>query len=224
LLDFAAFAPVEKSCLSDEQNHHFRESFADATVSIVCAIRTARTPALDGHAAPLPLTRPSTMQALVHVLLALCLLTGSLGAYTENLVLTPLPHNSLLASFKFQVRSHRDSEKTLISSTHYAHLPRALGQILSTTHTHELHLRLTQGRWDEDWGSLPSNGQMAGGTGMEIWAWIDEEESGMYRFSPKTACFSSSFSFSIFFPLPIFARLLLSLGGHIHTGSPSQTP
>ena len=99
------------------------------------------------------------------------------GQYTENLFLEPLPHNSLLASFNFRVRSHRDKDKTLISSTHYAHLPRSLGQILATTNTHELHLRLTQGRWDEDWGSLPSNGELAGGTGMEIWAWIDDEGS-----------------------------------------------
>ena len=117
---------------------------------------------------------------LLALLLTTCLLPSTTAVYSENLFLEPLPHNSLLASFNFKVRCHRDSEKTLISSTHYAHLPRALGQILSTTHTHELHLRLTQGRWDEDWGSLPSNGSMAGGTGMEIWAWIEEEESGTY--------------------------------------------
>jgi len=103
-----------------------------------------------------------------------------LAQYTENLVLESLPHNSLLASFNFRVRSHRDSETSLISSTHYAHLPRSLGQILANTNTHELHLRLTQGRWDEDWGTLPSNGTMAGGTGMEIWAWIDDEDGETY--------------------------------------------
>ena len=106
--------------------------------------------------------------------------SSSAGLYTENLLLSPLSHNSLLASFNFRVRSHRDSQKSLISSTHYAHLPRSLGQILSNTHTHELHLRLTQGRWDEDWGVLPSNGEMAGGTGMEIWAWIDDQDADTY--------------------------------------------
>lgn len=126
----------------------------------------------------------------LRLLLTTCLLSPALALYSENLLLEPLPHNSLLASFNFQVRSHRDSEKTLITSAHYAHLPRALGQILSTTHTHELHLRLTQGRWDEDWGSLPSNGEMAGGTGMEIWAWIDEEESGTYVPDPIVGTFS----------------------------------
>jgi len=118
---------------------------------------------------------------MIASLLLLCFFALHLvcGLYTENLSLEPLPHNSLLASFNFQVRSQRDKEKTLISSTHYAHLPRSLGQILATTHTHELHLRLTQGRWDEDWGSLPSDGELAGGTGMEIWAWIDDEGSDM---------------------------------------------
>src|SRR5271156_6638166 len=113
------------------------------------------------------------------VLYLISLASATAGLYAENLLLEPLPHNSLLASFNFHVRSHRDSQTSLISSTHYAHLPRSLGQILSNTHTHELHLRLTQGRWDEDWGSLPSGGQMAGGTGMEIWAWIDDEGSDM---------------------------------------------
>src|ERR1700737_3801220 len=113
-------------------------------------------------------------------LIASLFVTGSAGLYTENLRLEPLPHNSLLASFNFRVRSHRDSQTSLISSTHYAHLPRSLGQILSNTHTHELHLRLTQGRWDEDWGGLPSQGKMAGGTGMEIWAWIDGPDGDVY--------------------------------------------
>ena len=122
---------------------------------------------------------PSIFRILL--LLSSCLfISKCVGLYTENLLIEPLPHNLLLASFNFQIRSHRDSENALISSTHYAHLPRSLGQILSNTHTHELHVRLTQGRWDEDWGSLPSRGDKAGGTGMEIWAWIDDEEANMY--------------------------------------------
>ena len=120
----------------------------------------------------------------IFALIGCLFISGTVGLYTENLHIEPLPHNSLLASFNFQVRSHRDSEKTLISSTHYAHLPRSLGQILSNTHTHELHLRLTQGRWDEDWGSLPSRGDMAGGTGMEIWAWIDDDGTNTYILLP----------------------------------------
>ena len=119
------------------------------------------------------------LQAIL-ILIGCLFVSGTVGLYTENLLIEPLLHNSLLASFNFQVRSHRDNEKTLISSTHYAHLPRSLGQILSNTHTHELHLRLTQGRWDEDWGGLPSKGDMAGGTGMEIWAWIDDDGTNTY--------------------------------------------
>src|SRR5205814_780847 len=98
----------------------------------------------------------------------------------------------LLTSFNFRVRSHRDNDASLVSSTHYAHLPRSLGQILATTHTHELHLRLTQGRWDEDWGRLPSSGQLAGGTGMEIWAWINEQtaDTCVPRVLYSTNCFA----------------------------------
>jgi GPI-anchor transamidase subunit T len=115
----------------------------------------------------------SLLLFLILSILAFCL-SGTTALYTENLYFESLPHNSLLASFNFRIRSLRESNQSLISSTHYAHLPRSLGQILSTTHTHELHLRLSQGRWDEDWGCLPSNGEMVGGTGMEIWAWIDD--------------------------------------------------
>ena len=104
--------------------------------------------------------------------------------YKETLQLTPLPHNFLLSSFTFNVRSHRDNNQSLVSSTHYAHIPRSLGQILANTNTHELHLRLTQGRWDEDWGMLPSQGRMAGGTGMEIWAYINEETTEKYKILP----------------------------------------
>jgi GPI-anchor transamidase subunit T len=127
---------------------------------------------------PIPLLRTVSL-FFIFVYLSL-LVSGTMGLYAENLRLEPLPHNLLLASFNFHVRSHRDSEKSLISSTHYAHLPRSLGQILSNTHTHELHLRLTQGRWDEEWGSLPSRGEKAGGTGMEIWAWIEDDQVHTY--------------------------------------------
>ncbi|KAI9873533.1 MAG: Subunit of the glycosylphosphatidylinositol transamidase complex-like protein, partial [Pleopsidium flavum] len=42
--------------------------------------------------------------------------------------------------------------------------------------TRELHLRFSTGRWDaEDWGARPWNGTREGGTGVELWAWVEAE-------------------------------------------------
>ena len=97
--------------------------------------------------------------------------------YNERLTLKPLPFGSLLASFNFQTN---DS----ISAFHqqrYGYFPRALGDILHHASTQELHLRFSSGRWDtETWGTRPWDGTREGGTGVELWAWInanDEEES-----------------------------------------------
>lgn len=103
--------------------------------------------------------------------------------YSEDLNLTPLPRNGLLANFNFQVKSlpqslqfHEDN-KILVdaaSVSHYSYFPRSIGPILETTNTRELHLRFTQGWWDSDlWGSLPFNGTKSGGTGVELWAVIE---------------------------------------------------
>ncbi|OGE51460.1 hypothetical protein PENARI_c013G09835 [Penicillium arizonense] len=90
--------------------------------------------------------------------------------YHENLLLQPLPQSSLLASFNFRSNTSQQS----FDQQHFRYLPRALGQILQHAHTKELHLRFTTGRWDaESWGPRPWNGSKEGGTGVELWAWID---------------------------------------------------
>ncbi|CAG8111573.1 unnamed protein product [Penicillium salamii] len=90
--------------------------------------------------------------------------------YHENLQLHPLPQSSLLASFNFRSNTSQES----FDQQHFRYLPRALGQILQHASTKELHLRFTTGRWDaESWGSRPWNGSKEGGTGVELWAWID---------------------------------------------------
>lgn len=90
--------------------------------------------------------------------------------YHERLDLHPLPQSSLLASFNF--RSNTSQE--LFEQRHFRYFPRALGQILQYAHAKELHLRFTTGRWDaESWGPRPWNGGKEGGTGVELWAWID---------------------------------------------------
>lgn len=93
--------------------------------------------------------------------------------YNELLVLKPLPRNRLISSFEFEVNSlgviGDDSGKD-----HYEYFPRALGPIVESTSTRELHLRFTQGWWDsESWGSMPYNGTRSGGTGVELWAIIE---------------------------------------------------
>ncbi|ODQ80758.1 hypothetical protein BABINDRAFT_17091, partial [Babjeviella inositovora NRRL Y-12698] len=94
--------------------------------------------------------------------------------YDEQLTLKPLPANNLLATFEFNLES-----KPLTSSdeiTTYEVFPRALGPIIQSTNTKELHLRFAQGWWDaECWGKLPLDGKHSGGTGVEIWLVIEAE-------------------------------------------------
>lgn len=114
---------------------------------------------------------------LGYALLAL-VIPGALGQsdYHERLTLQPLPLGSLLASFDFR----SNGSLKAFEQQNFRFFPRSLGQILQHTHAKELHLRFTTGRWDAtEWGSRPWNGTKEGGTGVELWAWIDaptEEE------------------------------------------------
>lgn len=90
--------------------------------------------------------------------------------YYESLVLQPLPQSALLASFNFR------SNETLqaYERQHFRYFPRSLAQVLQHTHTKELHIRFSTGRWDsESWGERPWQGSREGGTGVELWAWIE---------------------------------------------------
>ncbi|EEQ32208.1 Subunit of the glycosylphosphatidylinositol transamidase complex-like protein [Microsporum canis] len=98
------------------------------------------------------------------------LTTANAVDYHEQLVLHPLPPSNLLASFNF--RSNESS--AAFEQQNYRYFPRSLGQILQHAHTKELHLRFTTGRWDaENWGERPWHGFKEGGTGVELWAWIE---------------------------------------------------
>jgi phosphatidylinositol glycan class T len=45
---------------------------------------------------------------------------------------------------------------------------------LQHANTRELHLRFSLGRWDaESWGARPWGGEREGGTGVELWAWVE---------------------------------------------------
>lgn len=98
--------------------------------------------------------------------------------YQEHLLLRPLPQSSLLAAFDFK------SNITLsdFEAQNYNVFPRSLGQILRHAHTKELHLRFSLGRWDaENWGARPRGGRREGGTGVELWAWVEAETDQEYE-------------------------------------------
>ncbi|KAJ6265020.1 hypothetical protein Dda_1175 [Drechslerella dactyloides] len=93
--------------------------------------------------------------------------------YDETLRLQPLSGQFLLASFNF--RSHGPIQA--FNKQMFQLFPRSLGQILQYTHTRELHLRFALGRWDSElWGAQPDDGQNAGGTGVELWAWVEADD------------------------------------------------
>lgn len=92
------------------------------------------------------------------------------NAYSERLHLKPLPNGNLYAGFNFTASTPIDAYE----QQHFRFFPRSLGQILQYTHASELHLRFALGRWDEEnWGSRPRNGWREGGTGVELWAWLE---------------------------------------------------
>ena len=92
--------------------------------------------------------------------------------YHERLLLQPLPQSALLASFNFR------SNETIqaFEQQHFRYFPRSLAQVLQHTHTKELHIRFSTGRWDsENWGERPWQGNREGGTGVELWAWVEAD-------------------------------------------------
>ncbi|KAL7806685.1 GPI transamidase component PIG-T [Trichoderma aethiopicum] len=113
------------------------------------------------------------MRSLLSLLLLLVpSVLVSAADYHEQLNLRPLPLSALLASFNFRANtSLADFE-----AHNFRLFPRSLGQILQYAGTRELHLRFTLGRWDaESWGTRPWDGTREGGTGVELWAWLDAE-------------------------------------------------
>ncbi len=108
------------------------------------------------------------------LLIAFLVSTSAASDYHEQLLLRPLPQDTLLASFNF--RSNESA--TSFEQQNFRYVPRSLGQILQHAHTQELHLRFSVGRWDaENWGQRPWQGSREGGTGVELWAWIEAENA-----------------------------------------------
>ncbi|PSN75454.1 GPI transamidase component GPI16 precursor [Corynespora cassiicola Philippines] len=118
--------------------------------------------------------------------------------YHERLHLRPLPQSTLLASFNF--RSNESSDA--FEHQNFRYFPRSLGQILQNAHAKELHLRFSVGRWDaENWGLRPWHGAREGGTGVELWAWLeaDTEEEAFSRWLTLTNTLSGLFCASLNF-------------------------
>lgn len=100
--------------------------------------------------------------------------------YHEQLALKPLPLSAVLASFNFR------SNTTLsqFEAHNFRFFPRSLAQILEYSGTKELHLRFSLGRWDaESWGVRPWGGTREGGTGVELWAWLDADTEEEYDYT-----------------------------------------
>jgi phosphatidylinositol glycan class T len=105
--------------------------------------------------------------------------------YHERLFLRPLPQRTLLASFDFASNETQEA----FEQQNFRYFPRSFGQILQHAHAEELHLRFSVGRWDaESWGERPWNGAREGGTGVELWAWVEADNEGQYEAHHNTPC------------------------------------
>lgn len=117
------------------------------------------------------------LNLLLAVLFSLVLPTVYASDYHEQLVLKPLPLLALLASFDFR----SNTTVAEYEAHNFRFFPRSLGQILDYSGAKELHLRFSLGRWDaESWGTRPRGGTREGGTGVELWAWLDADTDDEY--------------------------------------------
>ena len=110
--------------------------------------------------------------SLLLLIISIFSCTFATSDYHEQLLLRPLHPSLLLASFNFQSNESLES----FGQQNFKYFPRSLGQILQHANTRELHLRFSLGRWDaESWGARPWGGAREGGTGVELWAWVEAE-------------------------------------------------
>ncbi len=131
-------------------------------------------------------------------LLVLIAAVANAADYFEQLTFTPLPLGSLLASFDFQ----SNESVTDYEAQNFRLFPRSLAQTLQHADAKELHLRFTTGRWDpETWGARPWEGTKEGGTGVELWAWLeaDSETQSVDKWATLTQSLSGLFCASLNF-------------------------
>ncbi|CAJ2505708.1 Uu.00g131020.m01.CDS01 [Anthostomella pinea] len=140
------------------------------------------------------------MRSFLSYIIPLFLLSCQVFAsdYYEQLNLKPLPHSALLASFDFR----SNTSLSQFEAQNFRYFPRSLGQILQHVGTRELHLRFSLGRWDAaSWGARPWDGTKEGGTGVELWAWLeaDTDEEADHKWLTLTNALSGLFCASLNF-------------------------
>jgi len=149
----------------------------------VCVLSTETNFGFEFNFTMYPLgSLPKLRLIITLITLSLCLPLASTSSasqapsehdYNEHLTLRPLPGNSLLASFNFK------SNGSLDYGDHMLLFPRSLKQVLTASWARELHVKFTLGRWNaEEYGVQPSSGRTAGGTGVEVWAWVEAGDEG----------------------------------------------
>ncbi|XP_064467443.1 GPI transamidase component PIG-T-like [Ornithodoros turicata] len=90
-------------------------------------------------------------------------------SFTEELFIQPLPSGHVYNYFLFTTRWEVDRESETFQ--HYRLFPLSLGEIIRQNHVQELHLALTQGRWQHrKWGYPFQDAP----PGAHIWTWFKE--------------------------------------------------
>ena len=138
------------------------------------------------------------LAASLWLLVHLITLTVAASDYFERLTLKPLPQGALLASFEFR----SNESVSAYEQQKFRFFPRSLGDILQHATTQELHLRFSTGRWDtENWGARPWDGIKEGGTGVELWAWIEgsDDEDAFHDWTTLVQSLSGLFCASLNF-------------------------
>lgn len=119
------------------------------------------------------------MRSIILSAIWLSVVAHCISEYHEDLLLKPLAHSAVLASFTFR----SNTSASAFQQQNFRYFPRSLGQILQHAHTQELHLRFTSGRWDDHlWGGRPRRGTKEGGTGVELWGWLDAPTLDEYTY------------------------------------------
>lgn len=105
------------------------------------------------------------------VVLVLVVAASASQDYTfdEEFLVRPLKDGRVLVHWQFVTRWHPEAGQIADRAKHFGLFPKTLGQIVQRFSVQELHLSLTQGRWDyAQWGRplLPAP------VGAELWSWL----------------------------------------------------
>ena len=154
--------------------HNCSNTSSDATIMNLLSIH----PRSRGRRSAFALTFSLLTSLLLFALPTNASAAAAAGEYDEKLTIKPLKGQSVLATFNFKSLGSAQS----FNRQMFQLLPRSLGQVLHNSKTKELHLKFTLGRWDaESWGMEPENGHTAGGTGVELWAWVEANDDEEYE-------------------------------------------